>query len=112
MQLEQIYMDPGAYDGKLVRVDACLSVIVEGMYLLDCGTRRPVINFEADETSASKHAVARLVSLGHLHMGKAPEDIPVQVEGVYELGKTPQHFEHTIRVRDFRPVPSRLDLAE
>jgi len=108
--LEKIYLDSEAYDGKFVRVDACLSVIMEGMYLLDCGTRHPIINFETEETSISNGAVARLISFGHLNMGKAPEDIRVQVDGVYEAGKTPRQFEHTIRVRDFRPAPSRRDL--
>lgn len=102
VDIHSVVANPDAFDGKLVRTEACVSVTVEGMYLLGCGTRRPIIAFTAAENQESKEAFENLVAFGHALMGEAPEQIRVEVEGIYRHTKGQSRFEHTIELMGFK----------
>lgn len=102
VELRAIIANPDVYDGKFMRTEACVSVAVEGMYLLECGTRYPIIAFSADKSVESKQAVENLIAFGHSMMGEAPEKIRIEVEGVYRHSRGRSRFDHTIELRGFR----------
>lgn len=102
VELGAIAASPEEYDGKSVRAEACVSVMVEGMYLLECGTQYPIFTFEADGSKRSNQVFTDLVALGHSMMGERPEKIRVEVQGVYRNSKGRSRFDHTIELSDFR----------
>lgn len=104
VELRTIIANHQAYDGKFVRTEACVSVAVEGMYLLECGTRYPIVTFVADASARSKQAVERLIAFGHSMMGEAPEQIRVEVEGVYRHSKGRSRFDHTIELMESKAI--------
>lgn len=102
VDIHSVVANPGAFDGKLLRTEVCVSVAVEGMYFLECGTRRPVIAFTVVENKKSMRAFESLVAFGHTLMGEAPEQIRVEVEGVYRHTKGQSRFDHTLELMSFK----------
>lgn len=99
-----IAANPEEYDGKFVRAEACVSVMIEGMYLLECGTRYPIFAFEAGESDRSKEVFTELVALGHSLMGESPEEIRIELQGIYRNSKGKSRFDHIFELSGFRKI--------
>lgn len=105
-EIGRVLSNPAAYDGVLIHAEVCVGVAIEGMYLLECGTREPVVDFTAGESADSKRAVEKLIDLGHSMMGEEPDKIRVLVEGIYRHSAGKSRFDHTIELRSFKRIKS------
>jgi len=76
------------------------------MYLLDCGTRHPIVAFTDDGSVESTKVVDRLIAFGHANMGEKPEHVQVEIEGVYRNKAGRDRFDHVIELRSFKEIGS------
>lgn len=109
-ELSAISASPKEYDGKNVRVEACLVVIIEGMFLRECGNRFPIFQFEAGPNEASETVFTNLVRYGHSQLGRPSQDILVQVTGVYRNRKEGSRFDHTIELTGFSKSAGEVEV--
>ena len=84
--IDQLVSSPEAFDGKIVRVDACLFVTFHGMSLYNCqyhpGQFDQLVSFDR-LPGVGDRAYSRLVGLGHEGFAAPKFEVRAQITGVY-----------------------------